>query len=157
MASSNTPDGIKVVATNRKARHTYEILETFEAGLVLRGTEVKSLRDGKCDLAGAYAHVEEEEVWLKGMEIPEYSHGNLQNHDPRRKRKLLLHRREIGKLLVKTREKGLTLVPLRVYFKMGRAKVEIAIAKGRKIHDRRQAVAKKEAEREIQRAQGRRR
>ena len=154
---SSPSEQLNVVSSNRKARHTYDILETFEAGMVLRGTEVKSLRDGKCDLAGSFAVVEADGVYLKGAEIAAYSHGNRMNHEPRRNRKLLLSKREIQKIKVKTRERGFTLVPLRLYFRKGLAKVELAIAKGRKLHDRRQAQAKKEADREIARAVGRRR
>jgi len=156
MATHADADGLKIVATNRKARHEYDLLETFEAGLVLLGTEVKSLRAGHCNLAGAFAVAEPDGIYLKGAEIAEYTHGNRLNHDPKRRRKLLLNRREIKKIAVKSRERGFTLVPLRVYFKGGRAKVEIAIGKGRKLHDRRQATAKKEAAREIARAEGRR-
>ena len=150
-------DGIKVIATHRKARHQYDILETFEAGMVLLGTEVKALRDNRCDLSGAFAVLDGEEVFIKGMEIGEYVQANRQNHEPRRKRKLLLHRREIRKLKTKIRERGFTLVPLRVYFKASLAKIEIAVAKGRKTHDRREATAKREAQREMARAVGRRR
>ena len=157
MAKKPDPDGLKVVASNRKARHEYDILETFEAGMVLKGTEVKSLRNGHCNLAGAFAVAEPDGIYLKGAEIAEYTHGNRLNHDPKRKRKLLLNQREIKKIAVKSRERGFTLVPLRVYFKGGRAKVEIAVAKGRKLYDRRQATAKKEAQREIARAEGQRR
>ncbi|MFH0947059.1 MAG: SsrA-binding protein SmpB [Planctomycetota bacterium] len=153
---SSPAEEIKVVSSNRKARHTYDILETFEAGMVLRGTEVKSLRDGKCDLGGSFAVVEADGVYLKGAEIGVYSHGNRQNHEPRRNRKLLLSKREIQKIRVKTRERGFTLIPLRLYFRRGLAKVELAVAKGRKLHDHRQAQAKKEADREMKRAVGRR-
>ncbi len=149
--------GVDVVCTNRKARHQYEILETFEAGLALVGTEVKSLRDKRCDLTGAYAAVEGGEVFLKGAEIAEYACASRMNHDPRRRRKLLLHRLEIRRIAARTREKGFTLVPLRVYFSQGKAKVEIALARGRKLYDRREAKAKREAEREMARAVGRRR
>ncbi len=149
-------DDLRVIATNRKARHEYELLETFEAGVSLVGTEVKALRDGRCDLSTAYAAIEGDEVWIKGLEIGEYEYGNRQNHEPRRKRKLLLHRREIRKLQAKTRERGFTVVALRLYFRKARVKVEIALARGRKLHDRRDAKAKREAQRDIARALGRR-
>lgn len=148
--------GIRVIATNRKVRFEYELLDTIEAGIALVGTEVKALRDGRCDISGTYAGIEGDEIWLKGLEIGEYSYGNLNNHETRRKRKLLLHKREIRKLQAKTRERGYTLVALRVYFKQARVKVEIALAKGRKVHDRRDAKAKREAVRDIARALGRR-
>jgi SsrA-binding protein len=140
------------VAQNRKARYLYHILETFEAGIVLTGTEVKSLRDGKASLVDAYALIEREEAWLLNLHIAPYEQGNQFNHEPRRKRKLLLHRREILRLIGKTREKGLTLVPLRLYFHEGWAKVEIALAKGKKSFDKRDDIAKREADREIARA-----
>ena len=150
-------DGRKVVATNRKARYEYEILETLEAGLVLVGTEVKSLRAGRCNLTGGFAVIEEDGGWVKGIEIEEYSHGNRLNHDPKRPRRLLLHKQELRKLRARTRERGFTLIPLRIYFREGRAKVEVGVARGRQLHDRRQAKAKKEAARDIARAVGRRR
>lgn len=153
MGSEN---GIKLITSNRKARRDYHILETFEAGLVLVGTEVKSLRAGKASLAEAYARVRGDELWLVGAHIPEYSHGNRENHDPTRARKLLLHRREIERLRGKVEEKGLTLVPLRLYWKGGRAKIEIALGRGKKDYDRRQDVAKREAQREMDRALARR-
>ena len=149
-------DGTKLIAQNRKARHEYEILDTFEAGLVLKGTEVKSLRDGKASLAEAYARVEGDEIWLVGAHIAEYDHGNRQNHDPTRARKLLLHRAEIERLRGKVQEKGLTLVPLRLYWKAGRAKIEIALGRGKKEYDRRDDVTKREAQREMDRAMRRR-
>jgi SsrA-binding protein len=150
-------NGTKLITSNRKARRDYHILETFEAGLVLVGTEVKSLREGKASLAEAYARVLDDELYLVGAHIPEYSHGNRQNHDPNRARKLLLHRREIERLRGKVEEKGLTLIPLRLYWKAGRAKVEIALGRGKRDYDRRQDVAKREAEREIDRAMSRQR
>lgn len=149
-------EGTKLISSNRKARHDYEILDTFEAGLVLQGTEVKALRDGKASLAEAYARVEGDEIWLVGAHIPEYVHGNRQNHDPTRARKLLLHRAEIERLRGKVQEKGLTLIPLRLYWKRGRAKLEIALGRGKKEHDRRDDVAKREAQREMDRAMSRR-
>ncbi|HEX3204264.1 MAG TPA: SsrA-binding protein SmpB [Nitrospiraceae bacterium] len=143
----------KVVATNRKAFHDYSIEEKLEAGIVLRGTEVKSLREGKVNLRDSYASVEHGEAILHNCHISPYSHGNIMNHDPLRPRKLLLHRKEINKLLGKTQQKGLTLVPLRIYFsKRGQAKVEIALAKGKKQYDRREAIKSREAGREVERA-----
>ncbi|MFN8180119.1 MAG: SsrA-binding protein SmpB [bacterium] len=149
-------DGTKLITSNRKARHDYEILDSFEAGLVLKGTEVKALRDGKASLAEAYARVEDDEVWLVGAHIPEYVHGNRQNHEPTRARKLLLHRAEIERLRGKVEEKGLTLVPLRLYWKNGRAKIEIALGRGKKSFDKRDDVARREAQREMDRALSRR-
>jgi SsrA-binding protein len=148
--------GIKIVARNRKARHEYELLERIEAGIVLSGTEVKSLRNGKANLEDAYAEIKEGEVWLLGCDIPEYLQANRMNHVPKRPRKLLLHRREIAKLGTKSGEKGLTLVPLSIYFKKGMAKVEISIARGRKSFDKREALKKQDAKREIDRAMRRR-
>lgn len=143
----------KVVATNRKAFHDYTIEEKLEAGIVLRGTEVKSLREGKINLRDSYAGVDRGEVVLYNCHISPYSHGNITNHDPTRPRKLLLHRKEINKLLGRTQQKGLTLVPLRVYFSQrGRAKVELALAKGKKQYDRREAIKDREAGREVERA-----
>lgn len=141
----------KIIAQNRKARHDYEILATYEAGIVLQGTEVKSLRDGRANLKDAYAAVREGEVWLYGVHISPYSHGNLNNHAPERDRKLLLHRNEIRRLIGKTKETGLTLVPLQLYFKNGKVKVELALAKGKKQYDKRQAIAKRDADRELAR------
>ena len=151
-ATAPKNDGRAPIATNRKARHVYHILETFEAGLVLTGTEVKSLRDGKASLVDAYALIERGEAWLLNLHIAPYEQGNQFNHEPRRKRKLLMHRRELLRLIGKTREKGLTLVPLRLYFEKGWAKVELALARGKKSYDKREDVAKREAEREIARA-----
>jgi SsrA-binding protein len=142
-----------VVATNRKAFHDYAIEEKLEAGIVLRGTEVKSLREGKVNLRDSYASVDHEEVILHNCHITPYSHGNIMNHDPLRPRKLLLHRKEISKLLGKTQQKGLTIVPLRIYFSpQGKAKVEIALAKGKKQYDRREAIKSRDAGREVERA-----
>jgi SsrA-binding protein len=148
--------GRKVVAQNRRARHDYHIEDTFEAGLVLTGTEVKSLRAGHASLVDGYALVRDDEVWLMGVHIPEYTEGTWTNHEPRRARKLLLHRREIGKLIEKTQEQGLTIVPLALYFKEGRAKVEIAVARGKRSYDKRQDLAKRDAAREMERATRRR-
>ncbi|MBX3465157.1 MAG: SsrA-binding protein SmpB [Planctomycetes bacterium] len=142
-----------LVGENRKARFQYEILDTFEAGLVLRGTEVKVLRQGQISLDEAYARIDGGELWLIGANIPEYSHGNQQNHEPKRKRKCLLHARELKKLRERSQVKGLTLVPLRVYFGgRGFAKVTIGVGKGRKLHDKRQHLKDKEAKREIRQA-----
>ena len=148
--------GRKLVAQNRKARHDYHIEDVFEAGLVLQGTEVNSLRAGHATLVDGYADVKDGEVWLHGVHIPEYTEGTWTNHEPRRKRKLLLHRNEISKLIGKTKEGGFTLVPLSLYFKDGYAKVEIALARGRKAYDKRQAIAERDAKREAERATGRR-
>jgi SsrA-binding protein len=148
--------GIKVVARNRRARHDYDLVEKVEAGLVLTGTEVKSLRNGKANLEDAYAEVDRGEVWLLGCDIPEYVQANRMNHAPKRPRKLLLHRREINKLAIKSAEKGLTLVPLSLYFKKGIAKVELCIARGRKTFDKREALKQQEAKRDIDRAMRRR-
>ncbi len=151
--TKETEDQYKVVATNRKAYHDYFIEEKFEAGMVLKGTEVKSLRDRRVNLQDSYASVKEGEVFLHHCHISPYSHGNLMNHDPIRTRKLLLHRKEINKLLGKTQQKGLTLVPLRIYFSTrGQAKVELGLAKGKKQHDRRASIKAREAGREVERA-----
>jgi len=141
----------KNIAVNRKARHEYAILQTFEAGIVLVGTEVKSLRQGKANLVDGYAKLEMNEVWLVNVNISEYTQGNINNHDPRRERKLLLNRSEIRKLIGKTKEKGLTLIPLRLYFKNGKVKVELALAKGKKVYDKRRDIAKKDFQREQER------
>ena len=147
-------DGVKVVTRNRKAFHEYEVLERLEAGLVLVGTEVKSLRAGFGNLEGAYVKLERGELWLIGSEIAEYEKGTHANHKPKRERKLLVHRREIDKFAGKATIKGMTLVPLQIYFKEGRAKVEIAIARGKQLHDKRQAAKSADAEREMKRAIG---
>jgi SsrA-binding protein len=146
----------RVVATNRKARHNYSILDTFEAGIQLVGTEVKSLRDGQASLADAFATVDDGEIWLRNLHIPEYHHGSWTNHPPRRNRKLLLHRREIDNLVGKIRDGNLTLVPLSLYFSDGKVKVELALAKGKQDYDKRQDLAKRTAEREVTRELGRR-
>jgi SsrA-binding protein len=145
-----------VIVSNRKARHDYAILDTYEAGVVLTGTEVKSLRLGRASLVDAFATVDDGEVFLRNAHIPEYTRGSWTNHEPRRIRKLLLHRSEIERLIGKTREGGLTLVPLSMYFSDGKVKVELALARGKKLHDRRQDLAKRDAQREIARAVGRR-
>ena len=146
----------QVVATNRKARHNYSILETFEAGVALMGTEVKSLREGQASLADAFATLDDGEIWLRNLHIPEYHHGSWTNHAPRRNRKLLLHRREIDNLVGKIRDGNLTLVPLSLYFTAGRVKVELALARGKQAHDKRQDLARRDAEREVTREMGRR-
>jgi SsrA-binding protein len=148
--------GRKVVAQNRKARHDYHIDDVFEAGLVLVGTEVKSLRAGQASLVDGFAHVRDGEVWLAGVHIPEYTEGTWTNHEPRRERKLLLHRQEIVRLIGKTKEGGVTMIPLALYFKDGKAKVEIALGRGKKSFDKRAALAEKQANRETQRALSRR-
>ena len=148
--------GRKVVASNRKARHDYAILDTYEVGLVLTGTEVKSLRAGRASLVDGFASIDDGEVWLQHVHIPEYVQGTWTNHEPRRIRKLLLHRDEIRKIQGKLRDEGITLVPLQVYFHNGYAKVEIGLAKGKKSYDKRQDLAAKDAQKEINRAIGRR-
>ncbi len=148
--------GTKAIATNRKARYNYSIIDVYEAGLVLVGTEVKSLRDGKVSLVDAFATVDDGQVWLRGLHIPEYTQGSWTNHAPRRVRKLLLHSSEIDKLIGKTREGSLTLVPLSMYFSNGYVKVELALAKGKQAHDKRQDLARRDSEREVTRELGRR-
>ncbi len=143
--------GEKLVATNRKARHEFFILDTLEAGIVLTGTEVKSLREGKANVSESYAHIRNGEVWLAGMHISPYKQGSLANVDPLRERKLLLHKREIAKLAAKTLQKGFTLIPLKLYFKKSIAKVQIGVAQGKKAHDQRHDIARRESEREIRR------
>jgi SsrA-binding protein len=147
--------GRKMIAQNRKARHDYFIEDTYEAGLVLTGTEVKSLRAGRASLVDGYAEISDHEMWLHNAHIPEYLQGTWNNHTPRRRRKLLLHRQEIDKLERRVNERGLTIVPLALYFKDGRAKVEIGLAKGKKSYDKRQTIAKRDAEREATRELGR--
>lgn len=149
--------GRKVVATNRKARHDYTIEDTYEAGLVLTGTEVKSLRAGRASLVDGYAFVEFGEAWLDAVHIPEYNEGTWNNHPPRRKRKLLLHKEQIGKIGGKVKEGGYTLVPLSIYFSDGRAKVEIALAKGKREYDKRQTLRERQDKREADRAMASRR
>ena len=144
--------GTKLIAENRRARHEYHLLERFEAGLVLTGTEVKSLRDGKAILQRAFGDLRDGELYLVGAHIPEYTQGNIQNHDPDRDRKLLLHRRELDQLVGKVQEKGLTLVPTRLYWKDGRAKVELALGRGKDVRDKRRDIADRDARRQIERA-----
>jgi SsrA-binding protein len=140
------------IATNRQARHRYNLLEKWEAGLVLTGTEVKSLRDGKAQIKDGYAALRDGEVWLYNVHIPPYAPASRENHEPERPRKLLMQKREIERLIGKTREKGLTLVPTRLYFRGGRAKVEIALAKGKDVGDKRQSIKEREMKREMERA-----
>jgi len=146
------PTGTKQIAENRRARHDYNLLDRYEAGIVLTGTEVKSLREGRVTLAQAYADVRGNEVWLIGAEIATYDQGNIANHEPARDRKLLLHRGEIATLIGKVRERGQTLVPTRLYFKDGRVKVELALAKGKEKGDKRRDIADREAKRQMERA-----
>jgi SsrA-binding protein len=148
--------GRKMIAQNKKARHDYHIEDVFEAGLVLLGTEVKSLRAGRASLVDGFAVLKDGEAWLNNVHIPEYTQGTWTNHEPRRSRKLLLHKQEISKLIGKTKESGLTIVPLSLYFKDGKAKVEIALAKGKKTYDKRQSLAESQAKREADRAVARR-
>lgn len=143
---------VKIVTENRKARHDYFIEETYEAGISLKGTEVKSLRAGKANLKDSYARVNNGEIFLCGMHISPYEQGNIFNVDPIRERKLLMHKNEINRLFGKVKQQGLTLVPLKVYFTRGKIKVEIALAKGKRIYDKRQALAEKDAKREIEKA-----
>ena len=155
--SSNRPEERrKVVATNRKARYDYTVLDVYEAGIALQGTEVKSLRAGHVSLNDAFAQVDDGEVWLRGLHIQEYDFGSWTNHEPRRARKLLLHRSEIARLVGKTRETGLTLVPLSLYFSGGLAKVELGLVRGKAKHDKREAMAERDAKREAERIVGRR-
>jgi SsrA-binding protein len=148
--------GKQIVASNRKARHNYAIIELFEAGVALQGTEVKSLREGHASLADAFATVDDGEVWLRNLHIPEYQHGSWTNHEPRRNRKLLLHRHQIDTLIGKIRDGNLALVPLSLYFFEGKVKVELALARGKKAHDKRQDMARRDAAREVLRELGRR-
>ncbi|MCW2650813.1 MAG: SsrA-binding protein [Mycobacterium sp.] len=146
----------QIIATNRRARHDYSIIDVYEAGIALTGTEVKSLREGKASLADSFATIDDGEVWLRNLHIPEYHHGTWTNHAPRRNRKLLLHRGEIDALIGKIRDGNLTLVPLSLYFSEGKVKVELALARGKQAHDKRQDMARREAQREVTRALGRR-
>ena len=148
--------GRKAIAVNRKARHDYFVDATYECGLVLVGTEVKSLRAGRASIVDGYAAIKDGEVWLYGVHIPEYEQGSWTNHDPRRPRKLLLRKDEIARLIGKTKQSGVTLIPLSLYFSDGYAKVELALARGRRSHDKRQAIAEREARRETEKAVGRR-
>jgi SsrA-binding protein len=150
--AQSAASGRKVVTTNRRARHEYFIDETVEAGLVLTGTEIKSIRAGKVNLQDAHARVENGEAWLYGLNVAAYSHGNRFNVEPDRRRKLLLHRREIDRLLGRAQERGLTLIPLSLYLRNGFAKIELAIARGKKLYDKRQSIAEREARREQERS-----
>jgi SsrA-binding protein len=141
----------KNITVNRKVRHEYTILQSFEAGIVLQGTEVKSCREGKVSLVDSYAQINRNEVWLVGMHINPYKHGNINNHEPTRTRKLLLNSAEIRKLIGKVKEKGLTLIPYRVYFRRGKVKVELVLAKGKKVYDKREDIRKRDFEREQER------
>lgn len=151
MKQSKKP-GIKIVCQNRKAYHDYSIEETTEAGIQLLGTEVKSLRDGKANLSDSYVLIKDSEMFLFNCHISPYSHGNIMNHDPLRTRKLLLHKKEIGRLMGKARQKSFTLIPLKIYFKGSYAKVEIGLAKGKKVYEKREAIKEREAKRTIERA-----
>ncbi len=151
-----SPSEIKLIAENRKAKSKYQILDTLECGLVLQGSEVKSLRQGGVSLDEAYARYRDGEMWLLGCHIPEYPQANQFNHDPTRPRKLLMHKREIRRFATRAQEKGLTLVPLKMYFKNGKAKVLLGLCRGLKLHDKREAIRKREAERAIRRALRRR-
>ena len=146
----------RIAISNRKARHEYEVLDSFEAGIVLKGSEVKSLRLGNANLQDSYAYMKQAELWLSGMHINPYEQANILNHEPRRERKLLLHKKEIRKLVGKTSEKGLTLIPLKVYFKNGRAKVELGLCRGKRSYDKRAAIKKRDTEREMRRQFSRR-
>lgn len=146
----------QIIATNRKARHNYSIIETYEAGVALQGTEVKSLREGQASLADAFATIDDGEVWLRNLYIPEYQHGSWTNHDPRRNRKLLLHRQQIDRLVGKIRDGNLALMPLSLYFSEGKVKVELALARGKKAYDKRQDLAQRDAQRQVVRQLGRR-
>lgn len=152
MTKSTPDDDVVPIARNKRARHDYEILETWEAGLVLTGTEVKALRDGRAQITDAYAILKDSEVWLLNAHIAPYEHGNIWNHDPTRSRKLLLHQKEIRQLIGDVERKGLTLVALELYFKRGRAKVRIGLARGKKLHDKRADLKARDDEREMQRA-----
>jgi SsrA-binding protein len=149
--------GKKIIASNRRARHEYTIEDTVEAGLVLTGTEVKSLRAGRATLTEGFGQITDSEAWLHGVHIPEYTQGTWTNHEPRRTRKLLLHRREIDRLASSIRERGLTLVPLSLYFKNGRVKIELGVARGKRTYDKRHELAKRDAAREVERELRRRR
>ncbi len=155
-ASSNRQVGRKLIAQNRKARHDYSVEDVYEAGVVLTGTEVKSLRLGRASLVDGFATIDDGEIFLRNVHIPEYEQGSWTNHEPRRVRKLLLHRAEIERLVGKTKEGGLTLVPLSIYFSEGKVKVELALAKGKRSYDKRQDLARRDADREVARALGRR-
>ena len=143
--------GEKIITTNRKARYEYEIIDKWETGIVLLGTEVKALRAGRANLKDSHANIKDGEIYLLNTHISPYSHGNLNNHDPLRIRKLLMHKKEIKKLIGKVEGKGLTLIPLKLYFKNGRAKVQLALARGKKLYDKRQDIAKRDSDRDLRR------
>ena len=151
-AASSNAAPIKVITVNRQAYHDYYVEQTIEAGMALMGTEIKSIRDGKVNLRGSYAMARKGELWLENAHIAVYEHGNRYNHDPMRNRKLLLHRREINQLLSKVEAKGMTLVPLKLYLKGGRAKIELGLCRGKKLYDKREAIAERDVRREIERA-----
>jgi SsrA-binding protein len=157
MARREGQEGIKIVTTNRRARHEYHILQKWEAGIVLKGTEVKALREGRANLGDAYAEIRGGEPWLVKMHIGPYGQANRENHDPFRRRKLLLNKRELRRIRPRLEERGQTLIPLRVYFKEGLAKVEVALCRGKKLHDKREAKAKQDVQRRIARSLGKRR
>jgi SsrA-binding protein len=156
MARKSEPAGIKIIAKNKKARHEFEIFDTWEAGLVLMGTEVKALRNGRVALGDSYGEIREGEAWIVKMHIGPYEMGNRENHDPFRRRKMLLTRREIRKIRPKVEEQGLTLVPLQIYFKKGLVKIQIGLGRGKKLHDKRDAQAKHDVQRRIAKEIGRR-
>jgi SsrA-binding protein len=147
--TKSTP--VKIISVNRQAYHDYEVLQTLETGIELVGTEIKSIREGHVQLRGSYAQIRQGEIWLENANIALYEHGNRYNHDPLRNRKLLLHRKEINQLLLKVQTKGMTLIPLKLYLKSGKAKVELGICRGKKLYDKREALAKRDAQREIER------
>jgi SsrA-binding protein len=149
--TAKTEDGIKPIAANRKAYHDYHVVETVEAGLVLTGTEIKSIRAGRVNLRDGYAAIRDQEAWLVNVHISPYRHGNRENHEPLRERKLLLHQREISRLLAKVSERGWTIVPLRLYLRNNRAKVELGLVRGKALHDKRDTIARRDADRDLQR------
>ncbi len=156
MAAKKEKSNLKIIAKNRKARHEYEIVDTWEAGLVLLGTEVKALRNGRCNLGDAYGEIRKGEAWICKMHIGPYEMGNRENHEPFRKRKLLLTRREIRKMVPRIEERGLTLVPMKIYFKHGLVKIELGMGRGKKLHDKRDSKAKQDIERRMAKELGRR-
>ncbi|NOZ70460.1 MAG: SsrA-binding protein SmpB [Chloroflexi bacterium] len=151
MSKQNQTPGVKVIARNKKAYHDYHIIDTIEAGMVLTGTEIKSIRLGRVNLRDAYVLIRDGEAWLINAHIAPYPFGNRENHEPRRERKLLLHRREIARLLAKVNERGYTIVPLRLYLRHNKAKIEIALVKGKRLYDKREAIARRDADRDLQR------
>lgn len=151
MSKQNQTPGVKVIARNKKAYHDYHIIDTIEAGMVLTGTEIKSIRLGRVNLRDAYVLIRDGEAWLINAHIAPYPFGNRENHEPRRERKLLLHRREIARFLAKVNERGYTIVPLRLYLRHNKAKIEIALVKGKRLYDKREAIARRDADRDLQR------